>query len=103
MRLVGHKRARLSRAGPRSNLPDRGGGRRLLAEDLQRDLPRVQLVWADGAYTRGFRESAEEGEAGGSRYPTTETGSLGATSWRRSHAGSGSCRGDGWWKGRSRG
>ena len=86
-----------------ANLPDQDGGRRLLAEDLQRELPRMQLVWADGAYTRGFRESAEEGEAGGSRYPTTASGSCGATNWRRSHVGSRSWRGDGWWKGRSRG
>jgi putative transposase len=43
-----------------ANLPDQDGGRRLLAEDLQHDLPRMQLVWADGAYTRGFREWAEE-------------------------------------------
>ena len=43
-----------------ADLPDRDGGKRLLAEDLQRDLPRMGLVWADGAYTRGFREWAEE-------------------------------------------
>ena len=43
-----------------ANLPDQDGGRRLLAEDLQRELPRMQLVWADGAYTRGFREWTEE-------------------------------------------
>lgn len=43
-----------------ANLPDQDGGRRLLAEDLQRDLPRMQLVWADGAYTRGFREWVED-------------------------------------------
>lgn len=39
-----------------ADLPDRDGGRRLLSENLQRDLPRMQLVWADGAYTGGFRE-----------------------------------------------
>jgi putative transposase len=43
-----------------ANLPDQDGGRRLLADDLQRELPRMQLVWADGAYTRGFREWTEE-------------------------------------------
>src|SRR5215210_2131544 len=43
-----------------ANLPEQDGGRRLLAEDLQRELPRMQLVWADGAYTRGFREWTEE-------------------------------------------
>jgi putative transposase len=39
-----------------ANLHDRDGGRRLLAEDLQRELPRMELLWADGAYTGGFRE-----------------------------------------------
>jgi putative transposase len=39
-----------------ANLPDRDGGRRLLGEGLQRDPPRMRLVWADGAYTRGFRQ-----------------------------------------------
>ena len=32
----------------------------MLADDLQRELPRMQLVCADGAYTRGFREWTEE-------------------------------------------
>lgn len=86
-----------------ANLPDRDGGRRLLAEDFQRDLPRMQLVWADGAYTRVSASGPKRSEDGGSRYPTTETGGFGARGWRRSHAGSGSCRGDGWWKGHSRG
>lgn len=39
-----------------ADLPDRGGGRRLLAEDLRRGPPRMELLWADGAYTGGFRE-----------------------------------------------
>jgi putative transposase len=43
-----------------ANLPDQDGGRGLLVEDLQRDLPRMGLVWADGAYTRGLREWAEQ-------------------------------------------
>jgi len=43
-----------------ANLPGQDGGRRLLVEDLQRELPRMQLVWADGVYTHGFREWAEE-------------------------------------------
>jgi len=43
-----------------ADLPDRDGGRRLLAEGLGRKLPRLELVWADGAYTGGFREWAEE-------------------------------------------
>ena len=43
-----------------ADLPERDGGRLLLAEDLQRELPRMGLVWADGAYTGGFREWLEE-------------------------------------------
>jgi putative transposase len=41
-----------------ADLPDREGGRRLLYE--QPRLPRLELVWADGAYTGGFRQWAEE-------------------------------------------
>src|SRR5918993_5013237 len=37
-----------------AKLPDRDGGRRLLAEDLRRELPQMELLWADGAYTAGF-------------------------------------------------
>ena len=37
-----------------ADLPDRDGGKRLL-EDGQ-ELPRMGLLWADGAYTGGFRE-----------------------------------------------
>jgi putative transposase len=39
-----------------ADLQDRDGGRRLLAEDLRRELPQMELLWADGAYTGGFRE-----------------------------------------------
>ena len=42
--------ARVHSAG----LPDRNGGRRLLEEGER--LRRMELVWADGAYTGGFRE-----------------------------------------------
>ena len=43
-------------------LPDRdGGGRRLLAEGfLGGKLPRLELVWAGGAYTGGLRDWANE-------------------------------------------
>ena len=47
-----------------ADLPDRDGGRRLLAEGLGRKLPRLELVWVDGAYTGGFREWAKEEELG---------------------------------------
>ena len=43
-----------------ADLPDRDGGRRLLAESWGRELPRLKLVWADGAYTGEFRRWAEE-------------------------------------------
>ena len=43
-----------------ADLPDRDGGRRLLAESFGRELPRLKLVWADGAYTGEFRRWAEE-------------------------------------------
>ena len=67
-RLAGRKRhvlvdtnglvlaARVHGAG----VPDRDGGRRLLAEGLGRELSRLELVWADGAYTGGLRRWAEE-------------------------------------------
>ena len=37
-----------------ADLPDRDGGRRLLEDG--KELPRMGLLWADGAYTGGFRE-----------------------------------------------
>lgn len=43
-----------------ADLSDRDGGRRLLAEFPRPELPRMELIWADGAYTAGFREWAEE-------------------------------------------
>jgi putative transposase len=63
-RLVGRKRHILVDTGGLvlaarvhgADLHDRDGGRRLLAEDLRRELPQMELLWADGAYTGGFRE-----------------------------------------------
>ena len=43
-----------------ASLHDRDGARGLMTGELKEDLPRLELVWADGAYTRGFREWAEE-------------------------------------------
>ena len=37
-----------------ADLPDRDGGRRLLGEG--QELPKLEVLWADGAYTGGFRE-----------------------------------------------
>ena len=86
-RLAGRKRhilvdtnglvlaARVRGAG----VPDRDGGRRLLAEGLGRELSRLELVvWADGAYyTGGLRRWAEEELGCGAwrRWRTTATGS----------------------------
>ena len=39
-----------------ADLHDRDGGMRLLAEDSRPELSRMELVWADGAYTAGFSE-----------------------------------------------
>lgn len=43
-----------------ASLHDRDGAQRLLSDELKRELPRMELLWADGAYTRGFRRWAEE-------------------------------------------
>ena len=86
-----------------ASLHDRDGAQRLLSDELKWELPRMELLWADGAYTRGFREWALRERDGGWRCPTTRTGSCGATGWRRSRAGFWSCRGGGWWSARSRG
>lgn len=44
-----------------ASLHDRDGAQVLLNHhELEEELPRLELVWADGAYTRGFREWAEE-------------------------------------------
>jgi putative transposase len=72
------------------DLLDRDGGRQLLAEDLQRELPRLELVWADGACTSGFRNGRATSEGGRWRCRITATGSCDATGWRRSPAAFGS-------------
>ena len=67
-RLSGRKRHLLGDTGGlvlgahvhAANLHDRDGARRLLSDELKSELPRMELLWADGAYTRGFREWAEE-------------------------------------------
>src|SRR3712207_2919268 len=43
-----------------ASLHDRDGAQRLLTDELKRELPRMELLWADGAYTKGFREWVEE-------------------------------------------
>ncbi len=72
-RLAGRKRHLLVDTGGlvlgahvhAASLHDRDGARRLLTDELKRELPQMELpqmelLWADGAYTRGFREWAEE-------------------------------------------
>ncbi len=67
-RLAGRKRHLLVDTGGlvlgahvhAASLHDRDGSRGLLTEELKEDLPRLQLLWADGAYTRSFREWAEQ-------------------------------------------
>jgi hypothetical protein len=63
----------------------------------------MELLWADGAYTKGFREWAEEErgwrvEVAHHRDRQLWRYGLG----RRSRVGSWCCRGGGWWRGRSR-
>ena len=43
-----------------ANLHDRDGAQGLLTDELKKKLPRLELLWADGAYTSGFRRWAEE-------------------------------------------
>ena len=43
-----------------ASLHDREGAQRLLTEELKGELPRLELLWADGAYTGGFRRWAKE-------------------------------------------
>jgi putative transposase len=43
-----------------ASLHDRDGARVLLSDELKEELPRLELLWADGAYTRGFREWAKD-------------------------------------------
>jgi hypothetical protein len=40
--------------------PSRDAAQVLLTDGLKEDLPRLPLLWADGAYTNGFRHWAKE-------------------------------------------
>ena len=89
-----------------ASLHDRdGGAQALLTDELKEELPRLELVWADGAYTGGGSVSGpkKSGGGGGWRYPTTATGSCGATGWSRDRAVCRSCPDAGWWRGPSHG
>jgi hypothetical protein len=86
-----------------ANLHDRDGVRRFLSDELKSELPRMELLWADGAYTRGFREWAEEERGWRVEVPQhPDRQSYGATGSRRSRAGFWCCRDGGWWRGPSR-
>jgi putative transposase len=43
-----------------ASLHDRDGVQRLLNDELEEELSRLELLWADGAYTRGFGEWLQE-------------------------------------------
>jgi hypothetical protein len=43
-----------------ASLHDRDGAQGLLTDEPTEDLSRLRLIWADGAYTKGFRDWAEE-------------------------------------------
>jgi putative transposase len=43
-----------------ASVHDRDGAQGLLTDELKGELPRIKLLWADGAYTRSFREWAEQ-------------------------------------------
>ena len=46
-----------------ASLHDRAGAQRLLTDELKRELPRMELLRADGAYTKSIREWADEERA----------------------------------------
>ncbi len=85
-----------------ADLPDRDGGRRLL-EDGE-ELPRMELLWADGEPTRaGSASGCGAGWGGVWKCLITPTGSCGATVWRKSRVASRCCLAVGSWSGPSRG
>jgi putative transposase len=87
-----------------ASLHDRDGARELLTDELKENLPRLELLWADGAYTRvGSAGGPKRSGDGGWRCLATATGNYGATGWKRSRAGLWFCRGGGWSRGPSHG
>src|ERR687898_3479834 len=43
-----------------ASLHDRDGAQGLLTDELKKELPRLESIWADGAYTSEIRRWAEE-------------------------------------------
>jgi len=43
-----------------ASLHERDGAQGLLSDELKEELPQLELLWADGAYTRGFSEWAQK-------------------------------------------
>ena len=70
-------------------LHDRDGGRRLLSADLRGWLPRLGLVWADGAYAGRFRERAQEERGLHVEIAYRPAAGSDVTGWRRDREGSG--------------
>jgi putative transposase len=65
-----------------ASLHDRDGGAQvLLADERREDLPRLWLVWADGAYTSEFRRWAQEERGWRVEVTHLPIGSCGATSF----------------------
>jgi hypothetical protein len=84
------------------SLHDRDGARVLLSDELK-ELPRLELLWADAPTSAGFASGPNRSEVGKPRYRIIAIGSFGATGWRRSRAVFWLCRGGGWWRGSSPG
>jgi putative transposase len=72
-----------------ADLPDRDGRKWLLSKG--QGLPRLELLWADGAYTGGVHEWLRRQLGWRLEVPYHQTGSCGATGWRRSRAASRCC------------
>jgi putative transposase len=47
-----------------ASLHERDGAQGLLRDELKEELPQLELLWADGAYTRGFRAWAQKERRG---------------------------------------
>ena len=63
-----------------ASLHDRDGAQGLLSDELKKELPQLELVWADGAYMNEFRRWAEEERGWRVEVPYhRKTGSFGAT------------------------